>query len=41
MDNAIFERNLSPHLAYDLEAWKKGIEEKSYVRSVVLKGNLT
>ena len=40
MENEMYERNLPPHLAHDLEAWKKGIEEKSYVRSVVLKGNL-
>ena len=35
------ERNLPPYLAHGLEAWKKGSEEKSYVRSVVWKGNLT
>lgn len=29
MYNAIFERNLSPHLAYDLEAWDKAVK-KSY-----------
>ena len=23
------ERNLPPYLAHDLEAWKKGVEEKS------------
>ena len=40
MENEMYERNLPPYLAHDLEAWKKGIEEKSYVRSVVLKGNL-
>jgi len=37
----MYECSLPPCLAHDLEAWKKGIEEKSYVRSVVLKGNLT
>ena len=40
MENEMYERNPPPYLAHDLEAWKKGIEEKSYVRSVVLKGNL-
>ena len=25
----MYERNLSPYLAHDLEAWKKGVE-KSY-----------
>ena len=25
----MFERNLPPYLAHDLEAWKKGVEEKS------------
>ena len=29
MRNEMFERNLPPYLAYDLEAWKKGVEEKS------------
>ncbi len=29
MENAMFERNLPPYLAHDLEAWKKGVEEKS------------
>ena len=28
MSNEMFERNLPPYLAYDLEAWKKGVEEK-------------
>ena len=28
MSNEIFERNLPPYLAHDLEAWKKGVEEK-------------
>ena len=23
----MFERNLPPYLAHDLEAWKKGVEE--------------
>ena len=27
--NEMFERNLPPYLAHDLEAWKKGVEEKS------------
>lgn len=39
--NSMYEQNLPPYLAHDLKAWKKSIEEKSYVRSVVLKGNLT
>ena len=26
MDNEMFERNLPPYLAHDLEAWKKGVE---------------
>lgn len=25
----MFERNLPPYLAQDLEAWKKGVEDKS------------
>ena len=25
----MYERNLPPYLAHDLEAWKKGVEEKS------------
>ena len=29
MSNEMFERNLPPYLAHDLEAWKKGVEEKS------------
>jgi len=37
----MYEQNLPPYLSHDLEAWKKGIEEKLYVRNVVLKGNLT
>ncbi len=28
MENEMFERNLPPYLAHDLEAWKKGVEEK-------------
>ena len=36
----IYERNLPPYLAHDLETWKKGVEKKTYVRSVVWKGNL-
>ena len=27
--NEMFERNLPLYLAHDLEAWKKGVEEKS------------
>jgi hypothetical protein len=27
--NAMFEHNLPPYLAHDLEAWKKGVEEHS------------
>ena len=27
----MFERNLPPYLAHDLEAWKKGVEEKSHL----------
>ena len=26
---SFLERNLPPYLAHDLEAWKKGVEEKS------------
>jgi len=26
-----YERNLPPYLAHDLEAWKKGVEEKSHL----------
>ena len=37
----VYERNLPGWLAHDLEAWKKGVEDKLYVRSVVWKGNLT
>ena len=29
MSNEMFERNLPPYLAHDLEAWKKGVEETS------------
>ena len=29
MSNEMFERNLPPYLAHNLEAWKKGVEEKS------------
>ena len=29
MNDEMFERNLPPYLAHDLEAWKKGVEEKS------------
>ena len=36
----MYERNLPGWLAHDLKAWKKGVEEKTYVRSVVWKGNL-
>ena len=39
--NSMYEQNLPSYQAHNLEAWKKGSEEKSYVRSVVLKGNLT
>jgi hypothetical protein len=41
MENEMCDRNMPPHIAHDFEAMKKGIEEKLYVRSVVLKGNLT
>ena len=27
MDCEMYERNLPPYLAHDLEAWKKGVEE--------------
>ena len=27
--NEMYERNLPPYQAHDLEAWKKGVEEKS------------
>ena len=27
--NEMFELNLPPYLAHDLEAWKKGVEENS------------
>ncbi len=27
--NSMFEHNLPPYLAHDLEAWKKGVEEHS------------
>ena len=27
--NEMYERNLPPYLAHDLEAWKKGVEEHS------------
>ena len=27
--NSMYERNLPPYLAHDLEAWKKGVEGKS------------
>jgi len=29
MQNEMLERNLPPYLAHDLDAWKKGVEEKS------------
>ena len=29
MQSEMFERNLPLYLAHDLEAWKKGVEEKS------------
>ena len=29
MNIEMYERNLPPYLAHDLEAWKKGVEEKS------------
>ena len=29
--NEMFERNLPPYLAHDLEAWKKGVEENSHL----------
>ena len=28
MRNEMFEKNLPPHMAQDLDAWKKGVEEK-------------
>ncbi len=31
MSNEMYERNLPPYLAHDLEAWKKGVEEKSHL----------
>ena len=31
MSNEMFERNLPPYLAHDLEAWKKGVAEKSHL----------
>ena len=31
MQDEIFERNLPPYLAHDLDAWKKGVEEKSHL----------
>ena len=36
----MYERNLPPYLAHDLDARKKGVEKKTYVRSVVWKGDL-
>lgn len=27
--NSMFEQNLPPYLAHDLDAWKKGVEGKS------------
>ena len=36
----MYERNLPPYLAHDLDAGKKGVEKKTYVRSVVWKGDL-
>ena len=32
MDKKMYERNLPPYLAHDLEAWKKGVEEKGNCR---------
>ena len=29
--DAMYECNLPPYLAHDLEAWKKGVEGHSYV----------
>jgi hypothetical protein len=29
--NEMFECNLPPYLAHDLEAWKKGVEEHSHL----------
>ena len=29
--NEMYERNLPGYLAHDLEAWKKGVEEKSHL----------
>ena len=31
MNIEMYERNLPPYLAHDLEAWKKGVEEKSHL----------
>ena len=33
--NKMFERNLPPYLAHDLDAWKKGVEEKSRLHHAV------
>ncbi len=32
----MYERNLPPYLAHDLEAWKKGVEEKSHLLDCLL-----
>jgi hypothetical protein len=29
--NKMYERNLPPYLAHDLDAWKKGVEGNSYL----------
>ena len=29
--NEMYERNLPPYLAHDLNAWKKGVEEHSHL----------
>ena len=29
---SFLERNLPPYLAHDLDAWKKGVEEKSHLQ---------
>ena len=29
--DALFEYNLPPYLAHDLDAWKKGVEEHSHL----------
>lgn len=29
MENEVFEKNLPPYLAHDLDAWKRGVKEHS------------